>query len=145
MDRLQDAERENAPNDARDLECQLLCRIEAVDAVGDSSLKRIRKCEILKVQEARVDSAFLILDHQNSRIAQGIREFLRKKRMPFRFFANQATEHGGYRFDTQALTHQGFHIIELHGLELKQTCARRIEDLFELDGNRVNQWTGIQC
>ena len=77
--------------------------IEAIDAICNRRLERIRKSQIFKIHEPRIYLAFLILDHQSPRIAQGIRQFLGKKRMSFRLFPDQSSDHGWNRLDTQAL------------------------------------------
>ena len=51
MDRLKNAECEDTSDHAGDFKRQLLRGIEAIDAIRDGSLKRIRQREVFKIHE----------------------------------------------------------------------------------------------
>ncbi len=145
MNGLEDAEGEDTPDHTGNFKRQLLGGIEAVDAISDCRLQRIGQREILKIHEARMHPAFLVVYHQNARITESIGKLFRKERMPFRFFADEAADHRRNRFDSQALADQCLHVVEHHRFQFQQTCTRRFEDLLELQWIWLRQRAGIQC
>src|SRR5215216_2197581 len=95
---LKRAKCKNTADHTGDLQRQLLGWGKAIDAVCDRSLKRIGKRQVFEVHKADVNTAFLICDHQGSRITQRVRKLFCEKWMPFRFFTDQTADHGWDRF-----------------------------------------------
>src|SRR5687768_9338596 len=65
MDCLEHTEGKDSANNAGNFQRQLLRWVQAVDAIRDGGLKRIRKSKVLEIHESRIDAALLILNDQN--------------------------------------------------------------------------------
>ncbi len=65
MDGLQGAQGKDAADHAGDLQGQLLGGSQAVDAVGDRGLERVRQGQVFKVDQPRVHTGFMIFDDQD--------------------------------------------------------------------------------
>src|SRR5215216_5923949 len=62
MNCLERSEGKDSSDHAGHFKRQLLGWLEAIDAIRNRSLKRIRKCKILEIHKPRIDTALLILN-----------------------------------------------------------------------------------